>query len=1036
LINTLLGKVFGTKNEREIKRMMPRVEAISALEPEMKKLSDEQLRAKTEEFRTRIKERLARFEGETEQQAAPEAEADSDIDRQKRLENERFRALREALDEILVEAFAVVREAGRRVLNMRHFDVQLIGGMVLHEGKIAEMKTGEGKTLVATLPVYLNALGGRGVHVVTVNDYLAKRDSEWMGKLYKFLGLTVGVIVHELDDEERREAYAADVTYGTNNEFGFDYLRDNMKFDLRDCVQREHHYAIVDEVDSILIDEARTPLIISGASEESTDKYYKVNRIIPRLTRGEELGQNELRELIEGKKIAPEDRDEMVQELNESGNDPQRKILTGDFAVDEKHKNITVTDRGWEKVEKLLGIGNIADPENWALKHHVETAIKAHALYRKDVEYVVKDGEVVIVDEFTGRLMPGRRWSDGLHQAIEAKENVKIERENQTLATITFQNYFRMYKKLAGMTGTAETEAPEFDKIYKLEVTVIPTNRTLLRIENPDIVYRTEKEKYFAASDEIQRLHDSGQPVLVGTTSIEKSERLSELLKKKGIKHVVLNAKYHEREAEIVAQAGRKGMVTIATNMAGRGTDILLGGNPEFMAKQECVKKGIAQPLRAAQGKVGADVDDSNRTLWYYAGNEYVVPTDQWNEVFARYKTDTDREHQEVIGAGGLHIFGTERHEARRIDNQLRGRAGRQGDPGSSRFYLSLEDDLMRIFAKEWVSNLLQRLGMEEGVPIESRMITRRIEAAQKAVEGQNFESRKHLLEYDDVMNKQRVAVYGLRRRLLEGLDQKDLIIEDYVAGILGELLEKYCPEKSHADDWDCKGLKEAVFTKFGVDIYAEGLKPEEMSRQELGDAVFEKLKERYDAKEKLIGSEAMRYHERTIMLSVIDAQWKDHLLSMDHLKEGIGLRGYGQHDPLVEYKRESFDMFEEMMQRFQEETVRILYLMQILERPPDSGPMPRGPEGPLDQGPEAGVPSIISGGRGNGRPARQIATSVDDIEEAFQRKKKRELEQARMAGAGDTQTVQQVVRSGEKIGRNDPCPCGSGKKYKKCCGA
>ncbi|HUM04129.1 MAG TPA: preprotein translocase subunit SecA [Terriglobales bacterium] len=1036
MINTLLGKVFGTKNEREIKRMMPRVEAISALEPAMKNLSDEQLRAKTEEFRTRIKERLARFEGEPEQGSTAENEADSDIDRQKRLENERFRALREALDEILVEAFAVVREAGRRVLNMRHFDVQLIGGMVLHEGKIAEMKTGEGKTLVATLPVYLNALSGRGVHVVTVNDYLAKRDSEWMGKLYKFLGLTVGVIVHELDDEERREAYAADVTYGTNNEFGFDYLRDNMKFDLRDCVQREHHYAIVDEVDSILIDEARTPLIISGASEESTDKYYKVNRIIPRLTRGEELGQNELRELIEGKKIAPEDRDEMVQELNESGNDPQRKILTGDFAVDEKHKNITVTDRGWEKVEKLLGIGNIADPENWALKHHVETAIKAHALYRKDVEYVVKDGEVVIVDEFTGRLMPGRRWSDGLHQAIEAKENVKIERENQTLATITFQNYFRMYKKLAGMTGTAETEAPEFDKIYKLEVTVIPTNRTLLRIENPDIVYRTEKEKYFAASDEIQRLHDSGQPVLVGTTSIEKSERLSELLKKKGIKHVVLNAKYHEREAEIVAQAGRKGMVTIATNMAGRGTDILLGGNPEFMAKQECVKKGIAQPLRAAQGKVGADVDDSNRTLWYYAGNEYVVPTDQWNEVFARYKTDTDREHQEVIGAGGLHIFGTERHEARRIDNQLRGRAGRQGDPGSSRFYLSLEDDLMRIFAKEWVSNLLQRLGMEEGVPIESRMITRRIEAAQKAVEGQNFESRKHLLEYDDVMNKQRVAVYGLRRRLLEGLDQKDLIIEDYVAGILGELLEKYCPEKSHADDWDCKGLKEAVFTKFGVDIYAEGLKPEEMSRQELGDAVFEKLKERYDAKEKLIGSEAMRYHERTIMLSVIDAQWKDHLLSMDHLKEGIGLRGYGQHDPLVEYKRESFDMFEEMMQRFQEETVRILYLMQILERPPDSGPMPRGPEGPLDQGPEAGVPSIISGGRGNGRPARQIATSVDDIEEAFQRKKKRELEQARMAGAGDTQTVQQVVRSGEKIGRNDPCPCGSGKKYKKCCGA
>jgi preprotein translocase subunit SecA len=693
------------------------------------------------------------------------------------------------------------------------------------------------------------------------------------------------------------------------------------------------------------------------------------------------------------------------------------------------------------KVEKLLGLSNLYDATNLEYNHHVQQALRAHVLYQRDREYVVKDGdegpEVIIVDEFTGRLMPGRRWSDGLHQAVEAKEGVKIQRENQTLATITFQNYFRMYKKLAGMTGTAETEAPEFEKIYKLEVTVAPTNRPLLRKENPDVVYRTEKEKYFAASDEIHRLHEAGQPVLVGTTSIEKSERLSELLKKKGIKHVVLNAKYHEREAEIVAQAGRKGMVTIATNMAGRGTDILLGGNPEFMAKQECVKKGIAQPLRVAQGKIQATSDDPNRTVWYYSGNEYAVPTDQWNEIFQRYQTDTAQEHKEVIGAGGLHIFGTERHEARRIDNQLRGRAGRQGDPGSSRFYLSLEDDLMRIFAKEWVSNLLQRLGMEEGVPIESRMISRRIEAAQKAVEAQNFEARKHLLEYDDVMNKQREAVYGLRRRLLEGLDQKDLIIEDYVAGILGELLEKFCPEKAHVDDWDLKGLKDAVFTRFGVDIYAEGVKPENMNRAELGDAIFDKLKSRYDAKEKLIGSDAMRYHERMIMLSVIDAQWKDHLLSMDHLKEGIGLRGYGQHDPLVEYKRESFDMFEEMMQRFQEETVRYLYLMQILERPPESGAMPGGgPEGPSGQGPEAGVPSLISGGRGNGRPPRQVATSVDDIEEAFQRKKKKELEQARMAGAGDMQTVQQVVRSGEKVGRNDPCPCGSGKKYKKCCGA
>jgi preprotein translocase subunit SecA len=1004
LINTLLGKVFGTKNEREVKRLLPRVAAINALEPEMQKLSDDQLRAKTAEFRARIQERLSSIPDEPE--VDPEV---PNTDLRKEVEAQREALLKVVLDELLEEAFAVCREAGRRVLNMRHFDVQLIGGMVLHEGKIAEMKTGEGKTLVGTLPVYLNALSGRGVHVVTVNDYLAKRDSEWMGKLYSFLGLTVGVIVHDLDDEERRAAYAADVTYGTNNEFGFDYLRDNMKFDLNDCVQRVHNYAIVDEVDSILIDEARTPLIISGASEESTDKYYKVNRIIPKLEKGEEID-------------------------TEPG---EPKIMTGDFVVDEKHRNVTVTDDGWEKVEKLLGIGNIADPENWALKHHVETAVKAHALYKKDVEYVVKDGEVLIVDEFTGRLMPGRRWSDGLHQAIEAKENVKIERENQTLATITFQNYFRMYKKLAGMTGTAETEAPEFDKIYRLEVVVIPTNRTLLRKENPDIVYRTEKEKYFAAADEIQRLHDSNQPVLVGTTSIEKSERLSELLKKKGIKHVVLNAKYHEREAEIVAQAGRKGMVTIATNMAGRGTDILLGGNPEFMAKQECVKKGIAQPIRAAQGKIEAEVDDPNRTVWYYAGNEYAVPTDQWNEIFTRYKADTDQEHKDVIAAGGLHIFGTERHEARRIDNQLRGRAGRQGDPGSSRFYLSLEDDLMRIFAKEWVSNLLQRLGMEEGIPIESRMITRRIEAAQKAVEGQNFESRKHLLEYDDVMNKQRTAVYGLRRRLLEGLDQKDLIIEDYVSGILGDILERHCPPKEHVDNWDLKALKDAIFTRFGVDIYAEELKPEQMNRQELGDAIFEKLKERYDGKEKLIGPEAMRYHERMIMLSVIDAQWKDHLLSMDHLKEGIGLRGYGQHDPLVEYKRESFDMFEEMMQRFQEETVRYLYLMQIMERPPDSTALAATePQDSLNRGREAGAPPVITGGRGgNGRPPRQVATSVDEIEEAFQRKKKKELEQARMAGAGDQQ-VQQVVRSGDKVGRNDPCPCGSGKKYKKCCGA
>jgi preprotein translocase subunit SecA len=985
-----MAKVFGTSNEREVKRIMPLVERINALEPETKPLTDEQLRARTDEFRKRIHDRVDPIEDADEKAAA----------------------LKEVLDGLLPEAFAVAREASWRVLKMRHFDVQLIGGVVLHQGKIAEMKTGEGKTLVATLPVYLNALAGNGVHVVTVNDYLAKRDSEWMGKLYTFLGLTVGVIVHDLDDRERRDAYAADVTYGTNNEFGFDYLRDNMKFDLNDCVQRGHNYGIVDEVDSILIDEARTPLIISGASEESTDKYYKVNRIIPQLELGEEIDRG-------------------------AGED---KVLTGDYVVDEKHRTITVTDPGWEKVERLLGIGNIADPENWDLKHHVDTAIKAHSLYRRDVEYVVKDGEVLIVDEFTGRLMPGRRWSDGLHQAVEAKEGVKIERENQTLATVTFQNYFRMYKKLSGMTGTAETEAAEFDKIYKLEVVVIPTNRQLLRIENSDVVYRTEKEKYFAAADEIMRMAQTGQPVLVGTTSVEKSERLSDLLKKKGVKHVVLNAKYHEKEAEIVAQAGRKGAITIATNMAGRGTDILLGGNPEFMAKQECLKKGLAQPLKVVAGEVTAKPDDPNLSYFYYGGNEYQVPTAQWQEINARYKTDTDVEHEDVIALGGLFIFGTERHEARRIDNQLRGRAGRQGDPGASRFYLSLEDDLMRIFAKEWVSNLLQRLGMEEGVPIESGLITRRIEAAQKAVEGQNFEARKHVLEYDDVMNKQRQAVYGLRRQLLEGIDQKELILEDYVRDILGGLLDKYCGKDVHPEDWDTKSLKNQIFTRFGVDVETEGVEADKLNRQELGDAIFDKLKERYDAKEQLIGPEAMRHHERIIMLSVLDQQWKDHLLSMDHLREGIGLRGYGQHDPLVEYKRESFDMFEAMMERFEEETVRYLYLMQVIERREDggsyysSGGATDGGTGGLAGGP--GVP-VPAGGSESGKAAQRqrIATTIDDIEADFQRKKRRELDQARMAGGEAQGAVQQVVR-GDKVGRNDPCTCGSGKKYKKCCGA
>src|SRR5271155_2659357 len=665
VIDNVVARFIGTKHERDVKRIQPLVDAINELEPEMKLLSDEQLGARTLTLKAEMQERLEGVESD-----------DPDYKRK----------LQEAIEPAIVPAFATAREAGRRMLNMRHFDVQLIGGIVLHQGKIAEMKTGEGKTLVATLACYLNALAGHGVHVVTVNDYLAKRDAEWMGKIYEFLGLTVGVIVHDLDDSQRRAAYASDITYGTNNEFGFDYLRDNMKFDIADCVQRGHYYAIVDEVDSILIDEARTPLIISGPTDQTTDKYLRADKIIPELELGEEIEQGET------------------------------KILTGDYVVDEKHKAITVTDEGWEKVEKLLGIGNIADVENWDLKHHVETSIKAHSLYKRDVQYVVKDGEVIIVDEFTGRLMPGRRWSDGLHQAVEAKEGVSIRKEDQTLATITFQNYFRMYKKLSGMTGTAETEAAEFDKIYKLDIVVIPTNRKMLRIENSDVVYRTAQEKYFAVADEIARLHGEKQPVLVGTTSIEKSELLSEILKRKGVRHVVLNAKFHEKEAEIVAQAGRLGMVTIATNMAGRGTDILLGGNSDFMARQDIVRKQQARAVSAAEGAI-SPVAGPGMVRFYYTGQEFETTQEAWDAAIAAHESAAKTEHEAVIAAGGLHILGTERHESRRVDNQLRGRAGRQGDPGSSRFFLSLEDDLMRIFAREWVSTLLQRLGMEEGVP-------------------------------------------------------------------------------------------------------------------------------------------------------------------------------------------------------------------------------------------------------------------------------------------------------------------------------
>jgi preprotein translocase subunit SecA len=970
IVDAVLAKIFGTKTEREIKEMQPTVAAINDLEASMRELSDIDLAAKTIEF----KERIA--------QGAP-------------------------LDDLLIESFAVVREAGRRVLNMRHFDVQLIGGIVLHRGKISEMKTGEGKTLVATLPSYLNSLEGKGVHLVTVNDYLAKRDSEWMGRLYKFLGLQVGVIVHDLDDQERKIAYNSDITYGTNNEFGFDYLRDNMKFRLEDCSQRGHHYAIVDEVDSILIDEARTPLIISGPSEESTDKYYKVNRIIPKLVRGEVI----------------------------DGSEPGEKYTTGDYTIDEKHKSAALTEEGVFRVEKLLNIPNLYDPAYIEFNHHVQQALRAHVLYTLDRDYVVRDGdegpEVVIVDEFTGRLMPGRRWSDGLHQAVEAKEAVKIQRENQTLATITFQNYFRLYKKLGGMTGTAETEAAEFQKTYNLDVTVVPTNRVLIRKENQDVVYRTEDEKFRNAAQEIKTVTETGQPVLVGTISVEKSERLSGILKRMGVRHEVLNAKNNEREASIVAQAGRKGVVTVSTNMAGRGTDILLGGNPEFMTKDACLKEKLAERLPEDQAQYIAD-----EHFYYFTHHDqfYRVRRDKWDELFAGFKAETDAEHDVVVGLGGLHIVGTERHESRRIDNQLRGRAGRQGDPGSSKFFLSLQDDLLRIFGGQRMQNLMLRLGMEEDVPIESKLITRRIAKAQEAVEVQNFEARKHLLEYDDVNNKQRQAVYGMRRQLLEGADQKEHIL-DMARGIVEQSVDMRCPNDKHPDTWDLGTLRNDVLSLFGAKIDLAELGS--MTKDEISDAIADKLKQKYEEKEALVGADTMRHAERMVMLNVIDNQWKDHLLSMDELKQGIGNRAYGQKDPLVEYKKESFDLFSAMMDRIEDETVRYLYFLQVTQNAPV---LPFPEEGEEEGGEEessngsAGQAAAASAAAAEAQ--RQAAKStMEDFTRNIQRKKEREL-QVLQFGGGDDSSGPKTVNGGQKVGRNDPCPCGSGKKYKKCHGA
>jgi len=906
MVTQVLNLIFGSKNDREIKALRPIVEQINGLEAGLTPLSDQALADKTQDFKKRLEA------GQT-------------------------------LDDILPEAFAVCREMSRRKLNMRHFDVQLIGGMILHRGRIAEMKTGEGKTLVATLPIYLNALEGRGVHLVTVNDYLAKRDAQWMAQLYHALGLSTGIIQHdasflfdptyEAADKRlqhlrpctRSEAYRADITYGTNNEYGFDYLRDNLVVtDLNQCVQRELNFAIVDEVDSILIDEARTPLIISGPTDQTTDLYYRINAIIPQL-----------------------------------------KAET-DYTIEEKTKTAALTEDGNARVEKLLGVDNLYDPAHMDMVHHVVKALQAYTLYKRDVDYVVKDGEVIIVDEFTGRLMPGRRWSDGLHQAVEAKEGVKIANENQTLASVTFQNYFRMYKKLSGMTGTADTEAAEFAKIYNLDVNVVPTNRQMIRQDYADVVYRTEKEKYAAIVEEIKECHERGQPVLVGTISIEKSEKLAGLLNRNGVKHNVLNAKQHEREAEIVAQAGRKGAVTIATNMAGRGTDILLGGNPEFLYKQVLYR-------------------------------EENLPDNRKLEVYEQIRADCDKNKQEVLAAGGLHILGTERHESRRIDNQLRGRAGRQGDPGTSRFYLSLEDDLMRIFASERVSQLMLKLGMEEGVPIEHGMVTRAIANAQKKVEAHNFEIRKQLLEYDDVMNKQREVIYRHRRAVLNG-DNLSNDLHDMMAGSVESSLNVYCPPEQYPEEWDVKGLTEVMQNQFGLEV-TQGKHDDGDSLRDVGrDALLEDLRtqvrDAYARKEQELGPELMRFLEKTFMLQVIDHHWKDHLLAMDHLRDGIGLRGYGQKDPLIEYKREGFDLFAGMMERVKADTLDRLFHVQAVRH---EGEQPAPPPQPIPQRPQ---PKLTLN-----RGDEPVAASAP------------------------------AQRTENKVGRNDPCPCGSGKKYKKCHG-
>jgi preprotein translocase SecA subunit len=1194
----LIKKIVGTKNDREIKRIRPYVDEIAKMEADLQKLNDSELRAKTEQFKKRISEATDPLRRALEeiQKEALTGDSEEREELKTRVE-ESDKELREAegriLEELLPEAFAAVREAARRAIGLRHFDVQLIGGAVLHEGKIAEMKTGEGKTLVATLPLYLNALTGRGVHLITVNDYLARRDVQWMGPIYHRLGLSVASIVHDasyffdpayltkdyrylnLRPVTRQEAYRADITYGTNNEFGFDYLRDNMKFSSEEYAQRELNFVVVDEVDNILIDEARTPLIISGPAEESTDKYYVIDRIIPKLQRGA---------VIQGD---PSQDDRIAIEAK------------GDYTVDEKSRSVTLTETGVAKVERLLGVHNLYDPRQIDTLHHVQQALKAHAIFKRDVDYVVKDGEVIIVDEFTGRLMPGRRWSDGLHQAVEAKERVHIREENQTLATITIQNYFRMYKKLAGMTGTADTEATEFKKIYKLDVVVIPTHRNMVRIDHADVVYRTENEKFDAVVQEIEEGHKKGQPILVGTTSVAKSERLSRMLKKKGITHNVLNAVNHEAEATIIAQAGRFGAVTIATNMAGRGTDILLGGNPDFLARSEMENEWINRAAKLPVGAAGryedalrelrekyeeevqkaekqylkdgesyeqqrsnalkrsteiqrqireispfrqlreryddlsateliealhglrpipnsylkAKQDFENtlleahgqapdpRGVFEEARQEFSEYIDRWqqkngerqemvevldekrrnyeqrandlefeqallsltqgddaplvseyNEVYRQFEEaeirceeirrpyeeaieqaqrnyETKRqeylnvveeireqldkapeeyrqrldevlagyneicagERERVINAGGLHILGTERHESRRIDNQLRGRAGRQGDPGSSRFYLSLEDDLMRIFGADRIQGIMSRLGMEEGVPIEHGLVTRAIENAQKKVEAHNFDIRKHLLEYDDVMNKQREVIYNQRREVLKGEDLKEDIL-DMAQGLTEKIVERHSDKELHASEWELNSLREGLYHQFNlrIDLKAEEL--DDLTADGLTQLTTQKVADAYEDKERRFGTPMLRQLEKIIMLQTIDSLWKDHLLNMDHLKEGIGLRGYGQKNPLQEYQKEGFEMFEDMIHRIQEDVVQKLFTVEIAREGTVQEMEMRHPQ------PQR---MVLSHGSENVSPAR----------------------------------APQAKRQGEKVGRNDPCPCGSGRKYKRCCG-